>query len=429
MPDIKDQVRQLNADIQAGKAQAAELWTAFSAVKESAVKEGVDFVNDQAAFDRLDAASKAYDSKRDEVAAKEAKRNRLLEVLAEDSGEKALDRADGDVRQVQASWGEAFVKSEAFRAAQAKGAQSDNNPIGVTDAVKVMDRAGLKTLISIAANGDLSPLNDRLGIIVPKVTGPLDFLQVIQTGTTDSDTVEWFEETTLTNAASPTAETSNSPESAIAWTLRQKNVQEITTWVPATRRSLQDAAFVESSINNRLVYFLRARLLQQVLTGAGTGTDLEGIYTNSSIGEVDRSSASVTMLDGLHKCITSIRVNAEQEPDFVGIHPNDWETVMLSRAGAAAATDGGGSYLFGNPITGGPRTIWGVNAIIDSNFTSGSPLVGVGSQAALWIRSGVEVSASDSHDTFFIARKIAYLATMRAAFGLYRPQAFAKCVA
>lgn len=431
--DLKGQVAALNAEIEADRKTAGDLFATFDGLRQSAKNEGVDFLTNQEAFDKLDEAGKAFDTARDELAAKEAKRDRLLHLVADELGEVGakggpdLERIDAKLTK---AFGKAFVESEVYKALKSRAGQGDNVPIGVTDSVKVLDREGLvKTLISIGNNADLSPVNDRLAGVVPMLLAPLSFLDVIATGTTDSDMVEYLEETTYTNAASPTAESADSPESALAFTLRQKAVQEITHWIPATRRSLQDAAFVESWINNRLIDGARRRLLQQVLTGAGTGTDLEGIYTNSSIGSVDRSSASVTMLDGLHKCITTIRVNAFREPDFVGIHPNDYETVVLSRAGAASPTDGGGAYLFGNPVSGGPRTIWGVPALVDANFTSGSPLVGVGSEANLWIRSGIEVNASDSHADYFIKRRVAFLATMRAAFGIITPAAFCKCVA
>jgi HK97 family phage major capsid protein len=254
-------------------------------------------------------------------------------------------------------------------------------------------------------------------------------LSVIGTATTDSDVVEYLEETTYTNNASPTAEASDAPESAVAFTKRTDNVREITHFIPVTRRALADQAFLQDWLNNRLVDGVRRRLQQQVLTGAGTTQDLEGIYTNSSIGSVDRSNASVTMLDSIAKCITTIRTSAFREPDFVGIHPNDYETLVLNRADAVSASDRAGDYLYGNPITGGPRTIWGVPAIVHTAFTSGTPLVGVGNEAVLFVRSGVEVAASDSHSDYFIKRQVALLATMRAAFGVITPGAFCKSVA
>ena len=424
MSDLKGQVRELAAQIEARKAEAGKAWAEFDGLRKSAAAEGVDFAKDAEAFEKLDAAGKAYDGIRDEVASMEAKRSRLLELAGESAVEIA---AKGGDEAVARTFGERFVKSDAYRAARERAGQSENLPIGTTDAVKMMDARQFKTVVSIANNADLAPQADRLDLIVPKSLATLDFLSVIATSTTDSDVVEYLEETTYTNAASPTAESSDAPESAVAFTKRSENVREITHFIPVTRRALADQGFVEGWINNRLIDGVRRRLQTQVLSGAGTSQDLKGIYTNSSIGSVDRSSASVTMLDSLHKCITTIRTNAFREPDFVGIHPEDYETLVLARAGGSTTTDG--AYLYGNPVAGGPATIWGVPAIVHTAFTSGTPLVGVGSEAVLWVRSGVEVSMSDSHSDYFIKRQVAMLATMRAAFGVITPAAFCKSVA
>lgn len=424
MSDLKGQVRELAAQIEARKVEAGKAWAEFDGLRKSAAAEGVDFAKDAEAFEKLDAAGKQYDGIRDEVASMEAKRARLLELAGETAVEIAAKGGEDAVRR---TFGEKFVKSDAYRAARERAGQSENLPIGTTDAVKMMDAREFKTVVSIANNADLAPQADRLDLIVPKALATLDFLSVIATSTTDSDVVEYLEETTYTNNASPTAESSDSPESAVAFTKRSQNVREIVHFIPVTRRALADQGFIEGWINNRLVDGVRRRLQAQVLSGAGTSQDFTGIYNNSSIGSVDRSSASVTMLDSLHKCITTIRTNAFREPNFIGIHPEDYEGLVLARAGGSTTTDG--PYLYGNPVAGGPTTIWGVPAIVHTAFTSGTPLVGVGSEAVLWVRSGVEVSMSDSHSDYFIKRQVAMLATMRAAFGVITPTAFCKSVA
>lgn len=424
MADLKAQVRDLGAQIEARKAEAGKAWAEFDGLRQSAKSEGVNFAQDTDAFEKLDAAGKQYDAIRDEVASMEAKRSRLLELVSEGAVEVAQKGGDEAVAR---SFGEAFVKSDVYRALKERAGMSESIPVGTTEGVKVIDRAAMKALVSIGVNADLAPQADRLSLIVPKRLATLDFLSVISTQTTDSDVVEYLEETTYTNAASPTAEGSDAPESTVTFTKRSRNVREITHFIPATRRALQDQAFVEGWLNERLIDGVRRRLQTQVLSGAGTSQDFEGIYNNSSIGSVDRSSASVTMLDSLHKCITTIRTNAFMEPDFIGIHPEDYEAISLARLGGSTTTDG--PYAYGNPVAGGPATIWGVPAIVHTAFTSGTPLIGRGSEAVLWVRSGVEVSASDSHSDYFIKRQVAFLATMRAAFGVITPTAFAKSVA
>lgn len=425
MSDLKSQVRELAAQIEAKKAEAGVAWKQFETLRESAKSEGVDFTQGDA-FEKLDAAAKGYDIKRDEIAAMEAKRARLLEIVGEAGADLA---AKGDIEAAAAAtFGGAFVKSDAYRAFQNRlRSVGDALPVGNSDSVKAMSREEFKALVSVTVNPGLAPLADRTNLIVARPLAGLDFLQVINTATTDSDTVEWLEETTYTNTAAETAEGALAPESTVAFTKRSANVEEITHFIPMTRRAASDAAYVESWVNSRLIDGVRRRLQTQVLTGDGLGDNLAGIYGNAGIGSVDRSVTSTNMLESLHKAITTIRTQAFQEPDFIGIHPNDFETIRLTKADNS--TYGALTYSFGDPASSGPLTAWGVPLIVHAAFTSGEPLVGVGREATLWVREGVSLSASDSHSDYFTRRQVALLAVMRVAFGVTQPKAFCKSVA
>ena len=437
MTDLKGQVREMAATIEAKKAEAAQAWTQFDGLRKSAVAEGVDFSKNADAFEKLDGASKSYDMIRDEVAALESKRARLMEIASEG---KAFDEArEEKAERRAATFGRAFVESEAYKAAAGRVAQGGNVPLGTTDGVNVMSREEAKTLVSVTLGSGTPaltgvPVEDRTSLIVAKPLAGLDFLNVIATATTDSDVVEWLEETTYTNSAAETAEYTDSPESAVAFTVRTANVKEIPHFIPVTRRSLADAAFIESWINNRLIDGVRRRLQSEVLSGNGSGENFTGLYGTSGIGSIDRSSTSLNMVDSLHRCITTIRTNAFVEPDFIGIHPEDWEAIRAVRADASTVSGGSavagyGGYIYGDPAGNGPTTLWGVPVLVHAAFTSGTPLVGRGADATLFVREGLSVSASDSHSTYFTERKVAIMATMRAAFAVTQPKAFAKSVA
>lgn len=429
MADLKTSVREMASQLEAKKSEAAAARTELKTLMESAKKEGVDFAADADAFNKIDEAGKRYDAIKDDVASLEGKRARLLEIIASENGEAPAQKNIDDRRA--ASFGEAFVKSDAYRAAREKAANGSSNlPIGATDGVKVADRAQLKTLLKVTSGG-LSgvPEEDRTNLIVGKPLASLDFLSVIATATTDSDLVEWLEESTYTNSAAETAEGSDAAESALAFTVKNAAVKEISHFIPVTRRALADVAFVESWINNRLIDGVRRRLQTQVLNGNGTGENLTGIYNTSGIGSIDRSVTGLSVVDSLHRAITTVRVNAFQDPDFIGINPEDYEAIRLVRTDAVTAADGKGAYIFGAPSDASPATLWGVPVIVHSAFTQGSPLVGVGREASLFIREGVSVAASDSHSDYFIKRQVALLASLRAAFAVTQPKAFAVSVA
>lgn len=416
MADLKAQVREMASVIEAKEAEAAKARGELKGLITSAQAEGVDLTTGDA-FNKIDAAGKQYDSIKQEVEGMKSRRARLLEVLAEEAGEVG-SKAEA---RIAATYGESLVSSDEYKAARERVLSSDNIPLGATAAIKVADRAQVKTLLQ--SSNAQSPVADRQNFIVGTPLAGLDFLSVIATGITDSDVVEYLEETTYTNAAAGTAENTDAPESAIAFTKRTANVREVVHFLPITRRAMADQAFVESWVNSRMIDGVRRRLQSQVLSGGGTGQDFQGIYGASGVGSVDRSDTSLSMLDSLHRCITTIRTNAFVEPDFIGIHPDDWDAIRVSKASTA------GSYLYGNPVDGGPTTLWGVRAIVHAAFTSGSPLVGRGADATLWVREGLSVSMSDSHSDYFIKRNVAVLGTIRAAFAVTQPKAFAKSVA
>jgi hypothetical protein len=64
--------------------------------------------------------------------------------------------------------------------------------------------------------------------------------------------------------------------------LQTSNVTTIAHWVQATRQILSDVPMLQSYINGRLMYGLRYVEDNQLLNGAGTGTDLNGIYTQAT---------------------------------------------------------------------------------------------------------------------------------------------------
>lgn len=238
-------------------------------------------------------------------------------------------------------------------------------------------------------------------------------------GQTDNNTVEYYEETTVTNAAATVAEGATKPESALAWTLRTESVRKIATWIPATKESLDDVAWLESEIRGRLSYMVGRVEETQILTGDGTSPNISGILDRSGL-QTQAKGADPTP-DAIYRAMQKIRGASGSgfaEPTAVVLHPNDWTDIKLLRT-----TDG--VYIWGAPSEEGVDRIWGLPVRQTTAMTENTGLVGAFRPwAQVLRREGINLTLSTEHSTYFIENKVAILAESRLALQVSRPSAF-----
>jgi HK97 family phage major capsid protein len=114
------------------------------------------------------------------------------------------------------------------------------------------------------------------------------------------------------------------PQSDIQFDLVTTSVTTIAHWVLATRQILDDVPMLQSYIDGRLRYGLGYVEDNQLLNGAGTGTDLNGVYT--------QATASTANLRGWHDrrrpstCFARrcCRRPGQLSPDGIVLNPTDW---------------------------------------------------------------------------------------------------------
>lgn len=430
MSDLKAQARALAETAEAKKKEAAAAYAEFDALRKSAAAEGVDFAKNADAFAKLDAASKAYDSLRDEASDIEAKRTRLLEMIASD-GKPEERKAAAEV--LAQTLGERFTKSDVYLELKASGAFERDADLINTRGVTMATGAEMKTLLSSTDVGTTTVTQnnlfrrDRLNLLVPSVQPALNLLDVIPTSTTVSDTIEWVVESSFTNNAAETAESTNAtpsaaPESAIAFSTQNTPIREVTHFIPVTKKILQDADMLNSWIEQRLVYGIQKRLQSQLVNGDGTGQNLTGLLNVSNIRTQARGTDS--RADAIHKALTQIRIYSETQgnPQFLAIHPTDWETLRLEK-------NTQGNYYYGDASSAGlfGGTVWGLTPIVTTAVTAGTPVIfDPNAMSLVYHNSGMSLSMSDSHSTYFTERKIAMLASVRAGLAVFQPAAIAK---
>lgn len=282
---------------------------------------------------------------------------------------------------------------------------------------------------------------EQTGIVEMLGRRALTLRDLISVRRTGSDTVEYVRQTSHTNAAAPVAEATSSaaptapatgpnplvlnanggykPEGAWAFERDTATVKTIAEWVPATKRSLADVAALEGLIRDELVADLKEEEEDQILTGDGTGENLEGILTAPTQAQAWDTDLFTTV----RKALTKARKVGRVIPNGIVLAPEDVERIDLTRdaSGASANT---GQYFGAGPFALGPRTLWGLPIVESEAMTPGVGLLGDFKKAVLWDREQASVTMTDSHADFFIRNLVAILAEERVAFAVTRPTAF-----
>ncbi len=275
-----------------------------------------------------------------------------------------------------------------------------------------------KTLITLTT---ISPQNLRQPLVNMALEERL-VTDLMLEGQVDRGTVEYYEETTVTNSAATVAEGVAMAESALAYTLRTEPVRKIGHFIPATNESLADVSFLESQIRGRLAYGVRRIEETQVITGNGTGTNLTGILSRSGI--QTQAKGTDPTPDTVYRAMQKVRGSAGSgfaEPTAAVFHPNDWTDIKLLRTAD-------GIYIWGNPSDEGPDRIWSLPVRQTTGITEGTGLVGAfRPHAEVLRREGITVTLSTEHSTFFTEGKVAILAESRLGLAIYRPSAFCTC--
>lgn len=420
---LEQELRQANEQIRQLEHEAADKKELAEKRVAELREAGQNPLTDGELFTEIDELYKAADTPAQEASEIRERADELMQRLSSRSNvSQKRDRIMGGdpVAAIMASPEYARLKETGVFESQ--GGRIELPGIEVASRADVVKAFRNHTpLFAATVDGDpMIPEDMRLMPPIPIPVRAIRVLDLITVSTTDSDTVQYVEETTRTDVAAETAKGDNYDEATYVYTRREAVVRDIGHFVPAHRSNLADQGQLQALLEGRLQSGVERRLESQIVSGTGSGENLRGILETTGIGYVDRDTTnSERLLEAIHRGITAVRLSLEAEPSAIGLHPSSYEDVVFEK------DTNTGQYLLGPASQATSRTIWGFPAIVSSVFPDGTGLVGdyrVG--AVLWNRSGVVVRASDSHEDFFTSRMVALLAEMRAAFAAWQPKAF-----
>lgn len=230
---------------------------------------------------------------------KNAERDALIESKADQETINKLEKELTEMKGTQLKAMQAQIESMsiALKKAQSETITAESGESIYLDALKevcqelydkksinkmLTDKEGkniqLKAVddMTIAGNttGDI-PQADRRGYST-LLERPLTVMDISNVFITDSDKVEWVYEDGEEGGAGLTVEGDTKTQSDKDWTVASVNVYKITSYVKVTKEMLKFMNNIRANIDNRLMYLIKTKVEDYLLTGAGT-TEPDGV--------------------------------------------------------------------------------------------------------------------------------------------------------
>jgi HK97 family phage major capsid protein len=277
-----------------------------------------------------------------------------------------------------------------------------------------------KAIVNAEGLGQPLVQAQRLAGIVSGPERKLTVRDLLPVYPTNSNMVEFAVENVFTNnagiqyGATGIYENVAKPESNITFSLGTAPVRTIAHYITVSTQVLDDSSMLASYIDNRLVYGLKLKEEQQILTGNGTAGNLTGLATAATPYNTALTQANDTKIDVLRHAVYQVEA-ADYPVTGIVLNPKDWHDIELVK-------DTQGAYVFANPVTGNMPNIWGIPVVATNTLPVGKFLVGAFDMAAgIFDRMNATVEVSRSHSDNFVKNVVTILAEERIALAIFRP--------
>jgi HK97 family phage major capsid protein len=440
---LNERLKAITSDLQAERAAKAEAMRERNAARDAFAKkdqlqDNTKIFEDPDFIAAEDAVKKTGEIE-DRIKSLEDAEKGILRMLGRDSSNGHVQRESGLVNAPAMGWDgrRLLAEAEEFNHALESGVFYSENRFGTVNLGQICTReeaafylsrpqaAALPTAPAGIVGTDQGAIAPDVRGIIPPYLLPLTLLDLIPTGTTDSNIIQYVQVVAIPGYAAETAELAQKPQEGLTLFDATAPVRTIAGWIKMARQAMDDIPALATMINTLLPYDVRRRLMAQMLAGDGVGQNILGILNTSGIG-APASASGDNVLDGVLRAITTI-VLSDADPNFVALNPLTFQNVAIMKA------SGSGEYMLEEP--GGVQaaysrppggTLWGLRVAQNRTVPQATPLVGDSSGATLLMRQGVNIKTSDSDQDDFVKNRVTVLAECRAAFPVWRPSAFAK---
>lgn len=299
---------------------------------------------------------------------------------------------DEPIKQSAKSLGEQFIASPEWKGSASVGSNGNRYEFDM-DAKAVM-----------TTTAGYVPEVFRDGTNVYAISRPPQLMDYLQFESTDQNSIEYMAQTTRTPNVTAVAEGATLTEAAYAWTVQTAPIRDIGSFLPVTQNQLDDAAQVRSIIDGDLLLATRQEMDRQLTVGAGTGSNLTGIYNTSGI--LTQAKGALTTLDAIATCLRRLSATeAYVNPNLIVLHATDMWNLLLVK-------DSQNRYLLADPGQMPKPMAWGRPIVQSEALTAGNGLILDTNYFNPVLRRGVVVETGYINDDF-VKRQLTLRAYVR----------------
>jgi len=331
--------------------------------------------------------------------------------------------------------GEMFTDSAGYKSAVNQYRESGRLPQGFSTGAVGLETKG--TLLEGAGGGGgplAAPVPQVLPGVVQKLFQRLTFADLFLSGQATVNSFRYVVEGTATSGAQGVAEGGSKPQSTLGLTTTDEPIKKIATSLKISDEMIEDAPAIQSYINGRLQLFVRIEEERQLIRGTSGGNEVQGLLTSRNVPVYAGGTAVGNRAVQMFKAMNGMRGSAFVEPDWMALHPTDWEAIRL-------LTDTAGQFFGGGPFQGpygsgsnldqsnqlvaaadGP--LWGKPVYVTGIVGAGTAIVGSTSSAQVWRKGGLSVEVTNANEDDFLKNLLAIRAEERLGLAVYRPTGF-----
>ena len=256
---------------------------------------------------------------------------------------------------------------------------------------------GTMSLTSNVSGGNV-PQAFRIDGVNNITTRAPRLLDIVSSGTIDSNLVEWVYQANKEGAAGVTAE--GAPKNQIDFDLvvASQKVEKVTAFIKVTDEMLGDASYMASEINNELTREVVKAAETQVYSGTGANNQLSGIKTTATAFAAGSFALAIDNANDVDVLVVAMNqiLLAEHDPaNYILMNPSDVTKLKMIKV---SATDR--RYVERLAMVAGELSLDGTAIIPTTLVAQGEYLVGNFELANVLVKDGLQIEIGLDADDF-----------------------------